>query len=230
MTIPDRKNLPSIHKSEQRSNYLKFFMDDLQKRVIELSFKHQKPHIGSCLTSVGLIDKIYSVKKKDEPFILSNGHAGLALFCVLEKYEKKDAEKLCLKYGTHPRRCLKDGIWVTTGSLGHGLPIAVGMALANPKRNVYVLTSDGEMAEGSMWEALRIAADLRLENLRITVDANGHGAYSLIDADLLDLRMNYFYPSLVIKTNTYDYPEYLNGIKGHYTVLDEAKYEEVMKC
>jgi len=204
-------------------------MDNLQKRIIELSYKHHKPHIGSCLTAVNLIDGIYKIKKKKEPFILSNGHAGLALYVVLEKYEGKDAEKLCLKYGTHPRRCLKDGIWATTGSLGNGLPIAVGMALANKDRLVYVLTSDGEMAEGSMWEALRIAGELKLENLRITVDANGHGAYSIIDADLLDLRMQYFYPSLVVKTNTFDFPDYLNGIASHYTVLDEAKYKELMK-
>lgn len=204
-------------------------LNDLEKRIIELSYKHKKPHLGSCLDSVNIIDGIYKVKKKDEPFILSNGHAGLALYVVLEKYEGKDAEELCLKYGTHPRRCLEDGLWATTGSLGSGLPIAVGMALADRSRNVYVMSSDGEMAEGSMWEALRIAGEQRLENLRITVNANGHGAYSRIDADLLDLRLQYFYPCLVVKTNLFKFPEYLQGIDSHYTVLNEEQYKEVTK-
>lgn len=204
-------------------------ISDLKKRIIEISYKLNKPHVGPCLDSVDLIEAIYKVKKKDEPFILSNGHAGLALYCVLEKYEHKDAYQLCLKYGTHPRRCLEDGIWATTGSLGHGLPIAVGMALANRKRLVYVLTSDGEMTEGSMWEALRIAGELRLDNLRVTVNCNGHGAYGKIDTDILDLRMQYFFPCLCIKTNLFDFPEYLQEITSHYTKLTKEQYEECMK-
>jgi hypothetical protein len=85
------------------------------------------------------------------------------------------------------------------------------------------------MSEGSNWEALRIAAENRVENLRITVTANGHGAYGKIDSDWLDLRMQQTFPSLVIKTNMYAYPEYLQGLQGHYTVLDEAQYNELKK-
>ena len=204
-------------------------MNDLEKRIIEISYRHKLGHIGSCLASVNIIDGIYQVKKPDEPFILSNGHAGLALYIVLEKYEGKDAEKLWKKHGTHPNRDLKDGIWCSTGSLGQGLPIAVGMALANRKRNVYVLTSDGEMNEGSCWEALRIASEQRLENLRISVVGNGYSALGKTDVDLLDLRMQYFYPSLMVKTDLFDFPEWLQGLEGHYRVMTKEEYEEITK-
>jgi len=203
-------------------------MRELEKRIIDLSYKFKLSHIGSCLSSVHIIDSVYNIKKKNEPFILSNGHAGLALYVVLEKHEGKDAEKLWKKHGTHPNRDLKDGIWCSTGSLGQGLPIAVGMALANRKRNVYVLVSDGEMAEGSCWEALRIAAEFRLENLRINVVGNGYTALGKTDVDLLDLRMQYFYPSLMVKTNLFAFPESLQGLWGHYRVLDKKQYKEII--
>lgn len=204
-------------------------MNELEKRILEISYKYKLSHIGSCLTAVNLIDSIYSVKKPSEPFVLSQGHAGLALYVVLEKREGKDAERLWKKHGTHPNRDLKDGIWCSTGSLGQGLPIAVGMAMADRKRNVYVLSSDGEMAEGSCWEALKIAADQRLENLRITVNANGYTALGKCDPALLDLRLQYFYPSLVIKTNLFAFPGWLQGLEGHYKVMNKGEYEEIIK-
>lgn len=204
-------------------------LSNLEKRVIDISYKNKTSHIGSCLSAVNMIDAIYKVKKADEPFVLSNGHSFLALACVLEKYEGKDAEKLVEKHGTHPNRDLADGIHVSTGSLGQGLPIAVGMAISNKERNVYVMTSDGEMAEGSMWESLKIAAEQRLENLRIAVCANGLGGYSQIDRQWLDARMTAFYPTLVQESNLYKFPSYLNGLEGHYHVLTDQEYQDLIK-
>jgi len=204
-------------------------MSNLQKRVLEISYKKGLTHISSCLTAVNLIDAIYKVKKKNEPFILSNGHAALALYVVLEKYEGKDAEKLYDKHGTHPNRDSKDGIYCSTGSLGQGLSVAVGMAIADRNRNVYVLSSDGEMNEGVCWESLKIAADQRLENLRITTNANGYTAYGKNDADLLDTRLQFFYPTLVIKTNLFDFPDFLQGVDGHYVKMTKKMYEEAIK-
>lgn len=202
-------------------------MNKLQRRIIEISYKHEKPHVGSNLTAVNILDKIYKTKKKSEPVVLSNGHVCLALCVVLEKYEGKNAEKLCLKYGTHPRRNLKDGIWCTTGSLGNGLPIAVGMALANRKRKVYCTLGDGEATEGSIWEALRIAGELNLTNLKVIVDANGHGAFHLTDADLIEKRLNMFFPCEVIRASCDEFPSYLQGILGRYTILNEQQYKEL---
>jgi len=202
-------------------------MNKLEKRAIDLSYKHKLTHLSSCLTSVNIIDKIYQVKKPDEPFILSNGHAALALYVVLEEKEGKNAEGLYLKHGTHPNRNMEDGIWCTTGSLGMGISVAVGMAIANPRRNVYVLMSDGECAEGVVWESLAIAEKLRVENLRITVVANGYGAYGKIDVDQLDTRLMAFYPTLCMRVNVFGLPEWIQGIDGHYVKLDEGKYKEI---
>lgn len=204
-------------------------LNKLQQRLLEISYKKKLSHIGSCLTALTLIDHIYLVKKLEDSFVLDNGHAALALYVVLEKFHLLDAEKLFDKHGVHPNRDKDDFIDCSTGSLGQGLPIAVGMALADRTKLVYVLTSDGAMAEGSNWEALRIAGEQRLENLRITVNANGWGAYSKIDSELLDTRMQMFYPSLVVKTDLLKYPDWLQGLEGHYHVMNEREYKEITK-
>ena len=202
-------------------------LNKLELRILEIAYKKKLSHLSSCLTACRLIDNIYKVKKENEPFILANGHAALALYVVLEKTYFKNAEELFDKHGVHPTRDEQDKIWCSTGSLGQGLPIAVGMALADRSTNVYCLTSDGDMAEGSNWEALRIAGELQLENLRITCNANGTTAYGRIDPDLLDMRMQYFYPSLVLKTNLFDQPDWIQGIDGHYHVMSEGDYKEI---
>jgi len=204
-------------------------MTDLERRVIDISYKHKLSHLGSVLTSLPIIQQIYKVKKMNEPFVNSCAHNSLALYVILEKYEFKDAEKLLEKHGVHCNRDMEDGIWASGGSLGHGIGIAVGMALADRSRNVYALLSDGECAEGSVWEALRIASEQRLENLRVTVNANSWGAYGKIDPDLLDLRLQYFYPSLLVKTNLLDWPEWLQGQEAHYHTMTEEEYKEVTK-
>lgn len=204
-------------------------MNKIEKRVIDISYKHKLSHISSCLTSVNIIDKIYQVKKEHEPFILSNGHAALALYVILEEKEGKNAEQLYLKHGTHPNRDLDDGIYCTTGSLGMGISVAVGMAIADLTRNVYVLMSDGECSEGVVWESLMIAEKLQLKNLRITVVANGYGAYGKIDIDKLDNRLSEFYPMLVMRVNVFNLPDFLQGVDGHYVKLDKEKYKEITK-
>jgi transketolase len=203
-------------------------LSKLEKRIIDISYKKGLSHLSSCLTSVNLIDDIYKVKKENDIFVLSNGHAALALYVVLEKVYFKDAEVLFDKHGVHPNRDLGDKIHVSSGSLGSAITLAVGMAIADRNRLVYVVMSDGEFAEGSTWEALRIAGDLRLENLRIMVNANGFGAYGKIDQDLLDSRIQLFYPTLVVQTNMYRYPHYLQSFDGHYKTLNEEEYNDLI--
>lgn len=151
-------------------------MNPLKKRILEISYRHGLSHIGSCITAVDIIDEIYKIKKKDEPFILSSGHAGLALYCVIEKKGGRNAEDIWLHHGTHPDRCAACSLDCSTGSLGQGLAIAVGMALSNRKKKVWALISDGEAAEGSIWEALRIAAENKLTNLKLFCNCNGFSA------------------------------------------------------
>lgn len=204
-------------------------INKLEERCIKLSYKHGLTHLSSVLTSVGIIDKLFIAKKPEDKLVLSSGHAFLALAVVLEKNGIADAEDLIKRHGTHPNRETQNEIWVSTGSLGQGLPIAVGMAIARPEIDIYVVTSDGELAEGSCWEALRIAGELRLENLKVVVNANGYSATNRVDIDVLDTRLQMFYPTLVLRTDMFKYPEYLQGVAGHYHKLSQSNYEEILK-
>ena len=148
-------------------------------------------HIGGALSSVDIVATLFSEFIKINPknisevdrdyFILSKGHACLALYCLL--YEVGIIKKKTLMtYGKdnsllmqHASHHIK-GVNFSTGSLGHGLSVATGMALSNKISNViskiYVLLSDGEMNEGSTWEALLFASHHRLDNLVVIVDYN----------------------------------------------------------
>lgn len=198
----------------------------LQRRVLELSYKHSLGHIGSCLSCVDAIEDIYKRKQWSEPFILSNGHAGLALYVVMEKFHNfTNAEYLLEKHGVHPNRDLQDGINVSTGSLGHGLPIALGMALADRSRNVYCMISDGECSEGSIWEVLRIMKEQKVENLFVYVNCNGYGAYKEIDSSELKRRLNEYQNVTVLRTES-DFAD-TKGLEAHYKPLTKEQYESL---
>ena len=125
---------------------------------------------------IALFSKI--LKKKDK-FILSKAHASFPLCILLTERGLKP------KITTHLEIDEKNGIHCTTGSLGHGLPIAAGMAFANKilkkKEKIYVLISDGECQEGTTWETLLVASKHKLDNLIILVDYNKIQALSKLD-------------------------------------------------
>jgi pyruvate dehydrogenase complex dehydrogenase (E1) component len=100
------------------------------------------------------------------------------------------------------------------------------MALADRTKNVYLVTSDGACAEGSIWEALRVAAEQKLENLRIVVICNGTSATDKIDLIYLEARLKSFYPLITSKPNLYDFPDWVQGVNGHYVIMDEKMYKE----
>lgn len=201
---------------------------DLKKRVIEISYKHKLSHIGSCLTGVDIVEEIYQTKKSDEKFILSSGHAGLALYVVIEKHEGINAEKIFEHHGIHPDRCDQCHIYCSTGSLGQGLSIAVGMALANREKNVYCLISDGECAEGSIWEALRIWKREKLNNLHIHLNWNNWAAYrSTADDDEL-LILKDWYPITIHETEINIFP-FMKDQANHYYVMNEKDYKQAME-
>ena len=199
---------------------------DLKKRVIEISYKNNLSHLGSCLTALPIIDEIYQQKKPDERFVLSSGHAHLAHAVVMEKYGiTQDAEENIKKYGIHCER--EGGCDVSTGSLGHGLGIALGMALADRSKNVYCLISDGECSEGSVWEALRIQKEQHLDNLLVYVNINGFGAYKDINAMKLANQLEYM--SWAVPKFTTNEFSFLNGLDAHYMTMTEENYLEAMK-
>jgi transketolase len=122
-------------------------------------------------------------------FILSKGHGALGFYCTLSQYGYIPEDELRTfgayqsRLGCHPDRLKIPGVEVSTGSLGHGIAVAVGMALAfriqRSRRRVYTLVGDGESNEGSVWESLMVATNLRLDNLTILYDNNQSQVRSL---------------------------------------------------
>lgn len=192
-------------------------MNTLHYRIIEISKKLHLSHVGSCLTAVDIISEIYTAKKKDEKFVLSCGHTGLALYTVLEAQYGLDAEELFLKYGTHPRRNELDHIYCSTGSLGMGLGVSVGMALADRTKNVYCLVSDGEIFEGTTWECSNVIQKYNVTNLKVYMNYNGWSAYDAVDSHVIR-NIKRILPAMEIrKTKVEDYG--LNGLSAHYITL-----------
>ena len=204
-------------------------MINLKKQIVKIAFKHKLSHLGSYLSSVEIIDEIYSKMDKDDIFILSSGHASLAMYVCIEKYFGIDAEMLFLKHGGHPHRDEENKIYCSTGSLGLGLPIALGRALANPNRKVWVLISDGEAAEGSIWESLKTIQELNINNIEVFVNINGLCAYKEVDVDYMSLRLKAFLPKIELRYTTVEQYPFLKGLNAHYHVMSEENYKQVME-
>lgn len=158
--------------------------------VLDLHKKANTGHISSSLSSLDLLIYLHFFKMgRADKFVLSKGHAALALYAVLAAAGKISSKvlKTCYEDGTylgaHPPCGLNkvDGITFGTGSLGHGLSLATGIALANKikreKRRTFCLISDGECDEGSIWEAALFAGHHRLKDLFVVIDDNGLQAF-----------------------------------------------------
>lgn len=202
---------------------------DLKKRIIEIAYKHKLGHLGSYLSSLEIIDEIYSKMDKNDIFILSSGHASLAMYVCIEKYYGIDAEMLFLTHGGHPHHDEQNKIHCSTGSLGLGLPIALGRALANLERKVWVLISDGEAAEGSIWESLKTIQELRINNIEVFVNINGVCAYKEVDIDYISARLRAFLPDIHLRYTTVEQYPFLKGLNAHYHIMTEDNYKQAME-
>lgn len=202
-------------------------MNDVEKRIIDISYKEKIGHLSSNLNAVNIIEEIYKTKNSDDVFILSSGHAALALYVILEKYENQDAELLFHKHGVHPHRDLDSKIYCSTGSLGMGLTVAVGYALSDRQKDVYCLISDGEAGEGSIWEALRFTYEAKLTNLKVYANVNGMIAYDMIDREYINTRLRAFLPDIRIRNTEPPDWKFANGVLTHYYILKPEDYESL---
>ncbi len=165
----------------------------IRARVVETSHRSGTPHLGSCLSCIDILVALYFEILHIDParptdvardrFILSKGHAAPALFQVLA-LRGYYPEALLQNYGEDggvfaehpPTPSHLPGIEAATGSLGHGFPMGLGMALAgrihNRHHRVFALVSDGECNEGSVWEAAMLAASHKVANLAVIIDFN----------------------------------------------------------
>jgi len=184
---------------DKRSKYLRSL-------VLDALRSNGGGHFGSSFSTIETLRVIYDSFLRFNPqnpewidrdrFILSKGHGCLALYAILADkgfYPVEEMKSFCKprsRFGGHPERGKVPGVEASTGALGHGLPIAVGMALAIRLRNsssrVVVLVGDGEMNEGSNWEAVMASAKHRLSNLTLIVDYNKVQSYGKT-VDVLDL-------------------------------------------
>ena len=169
---------------------------DLRRKIVDMVIAGRDGHIPSAFSIVDMIEVLYRNCLKYDPkrpdwderdyFILSKGHGCLALYVVLERHgflTSEDVELFCKPsgiLGEHPDCTKVPGVEASTGSLGHGLPFAVGIALGlkirKMQNKVYVLVGDGECHEGTIWEAANVANNLQLGNLCAIVDWNGSAA------------------------------------------------------
>jgi transketolase len=203
-------------------------MKELRKRLVEVAYKNKLGHLGSYFSSLEIIDEIYSKMDKDDIFILSSGHAALALYVCLEKYKGVNADMLFEKHGGHPHRDEENFIHCSTGSLGLGITVALGRAVANPNRKVHVLISDGECAEGSIWESLKTIVEQNITNIEVYVNVNGYAAYMEVDSVYLEQRLKAFLPSINIRHTSVEQFPFLKGLNAHYHVMNEENYQEAL--
>jgi transketolase len=174
----------------------------LRRLVLDEAHRAGVGHIGSALSIVEIVAALFGRVLRGEPgdperdrFVLSKGHAALTLYAALHlcgRLTRRELDGYCgdaTLLGTHPEHALP-GVDFSTGSLGHGLSIGAGAALAarmqGSDRRAFVLVSDAECNEGSLWEAVMFGAHHRLGNLVAIVDANGQQALGYT-RDVLDL-------------------------------------------
>jgi transketolase len=161
-----------------------------RKRILEISQQVTALHCAPAFSCVEIVDAVYNIlmRRDGDPamrdtFIMSKGHGYLSQLVILEEMgvlPRRDLDEYCTpegRLGAHPDFGVP-GIEATSGSLGHGFGIAVGMGAADRilghDRRIFVVVGDGEMQEGSSWEAAMMAPNLQLNNLVVFLDFNNY--------------------------------------------------------
>jgi transketolase len=185
-SVPESLSTETFDAAASRRRCLKY-----RHRILDVSQKVTALHIAPAFSCLEMTDVIYHalMRNRHDLFVMSKGHGCMSQYVILEELgvmPTEEIERYCTPagvLGAHPDRGTP-GVEASTGSLGHGLGIAVGMAYAERLKKtdtrVYVVLSDGELQEGSTWEAVQMAANYRLENLLLFVDLNDFGGLERI--------------------------------------------------
>ena len=166
---------------------------EIRKTIIEMAHKSKSPHVGSSMSCVDILAVLYFDVLRLEPweerdiFILSKGHAAMALYSTLAArgiIDKSLLDGYCQNNGSLPAhldRFAAKGIEASAGSLGHGFNIGLGIAhgfrMKGNNRRVYTVIGDGESQEGSIWEGAMFAPKLGLSNFTVVMDYNNLQGY-----------------------------------------------------
>ena len=183
-------------------------MKELKRAIVTASYHNQQGHIPSAFSILDILYVLYhdvmnvdpaEPRKEDrDRLVVSKGHASLGIYAVMADRgffpmeELETYSSFGSRLGGHPDRNKVPGVELSTGSLGHGFSMAVGVAMAlkfqNKPGTVYVIVGDGEFNEGTMWEAVLLANEHRLSNLVCIMDYNHSGDRAI---DLGDMKMKF---------------------------------------
>jgi len=209
----------------------------IRKDILNASYESGACHIGSALSCVDiLVDLFYNKKIKPEQFLFSKASGVATYYAILADlgyFPKGDLPRYLREY---PLPSVEvPGILHSFGSLGHGLSVAVGMAIADRNKDIYVLLSDGECQEGSTMEAVLFAGHHNLTNLHVIVDNNDLQACGKTeDIMKMDNLWEFFKNTLpnceivdTIKGQGVDFME--NDFSWHYRNLDKKLLDRALK-
>lgn len=187
MTVDIAEQLDTWDAPAGRQRCLEF-----RRRILDISQRVTALHIASAFSCLEMVDCIYyglmrrySNGESPDTFLMSKGHGCMAQYAILEKRRvlpREELDRYCTAdglLGAHPDYGVP-GIAASTGSLGHGMAMAVGMAVAERNRaakrgspgRIYAVVSDGELQEGSTWEGILMGSTLKLDNLIVIIDNN----------------------------------------------------------
>lgn len=232
------------------------------KKLLDIALKKKAGHLGPCFSCYPIINKLYSTFDfNNDVFILSKGHAALAYYAILNKYGFLDDNEFEMVYENgsrlygHVSRCPEIGITATAGSLGHGASIAAGIALAGREKKVFCLLGDGELDEGSVWEAFAFCTRNKLVNINFIIDNNEYQGYDkLLETESLGTKIAGFgvesiYSTVdsliekiswservfankpkcfIVRTDKTGGFKCLNGMSAHYRKMDQELYDEIL--
>tara|TARA_B100000989_G_scaffold87695_1_gene63236 strand:- start:34813 stop:35607 length:795 start_codon:yes stop_codon:yes gene_type:complete len=178
-------------KKFNQINFLKKKSLNLRKKFIQLLLEGYKYHIGGTLSCLDIMVVLFYNKninplEKKNFFILSKGHALASLFLILfdkKKLKQKKFNELnkLNKLGNQlDIYNLKNIDW-STGSLGHSVGVGIGLAISNPNKKIWIILGDGEIDEGSIWEAIFYIAEKKIKNIYIIIDKNNISASKVIN-------------------------------------------------
>jgi transketolase len=236
ITLPVFHRVPHAHRDEQIANIAEAAR---QIRIQDLKLVHYAGagHIGGDLSAIDILATLYGAvlditpERVDDPerdrFILSKGHIAGSLYVTLAAFGFLPVEDLATflkplsRLNGHPNRNYVPGVEANTGPLGHGLPIAVGHAISAKldvsHRRTYVLVGDGELQEGSNWEAMMAASQYELDRLTVIVDRNrlqqGAAVRETNDLEPLDQKATAF-GFAVVEVNGHDHGELLDVLSS----------------
>ena len=209
---------------------MKITANNIRKVVLEMVYKSSSGHLGGSFSIAEIVACLYNnfdlKSGKEDKLILSKGHAVPALYAALHLLGEISADELNTfrqidsRLQGHPDKVRLSNLVATTGSLGQGLSIAIGHALAHKvlknKKKIFCIVGDGEIQEGQIWESIMLAPKFKLDNLCLIVDFNGAQNDGNVD-DILSLNIG---SSIENKIQSFGWDTHV--VDGHS--LDEIQH------